>query len=701
MRGRSRPSWQWALVAALALVVVPAWLCAEPVGGDLAEIRARGALRVLAPRQIDAELLPRSGPLLGAERDHAAAFARELGLAVEWVYVDSYGDLLEALLDGRGDLVVGNLTVTDSRRERVAFSAPVSVVREQVVARAGPGAPRRVRDLAGRSVAARRSSSHWERLEALQRVQPKLRLVEAPDALGAPEILERVARGEYDLALTDSNIVRGMLAYRDDLQVAFDLEGVAVLAWAMRPDAGELRAAVDAFLTRVSVAAEGPERFVGDLDELRRRGVLRVLTRNNAVNYYIWNGQLMGFEYELARAFADHLGLRLEMVVPPSQADLLPWLREGRGDLVAASLTATRERERREGVKFTRRTLRVSEKVVGRSADPPLEGPAALAGRSLHVRRDSHHWRTLSRLRASGVAFELVAAPETLETEDIIDRVARGDYDLTLADGHIVDVELTWRKEIRAEFAVGSPVDHGWAVRDNNPELLASADAFLRDEYRGTRYNVLVGRYFKTPRRMRRHAVARVARAGRISPYDDLVRRHADAHGFDWRLIAAQMHQESRFDPGAISFAGARGLLQLMPGTARQFGVSDLADPEAGIGGGVRYLAWLRNRFDETLPGDERNWFALAAYNAGHGHVSDARLLAQQHGLDPDRWFGHVELAMLLKRRPEIARTTRFGWCRCDEPVRYVRAVRDRYRAYVRVTPSREVEAAEPAGRAG
>jgi len=677
------------VAGALGLLgLLPSVLGATPARDDLAQIRARGTLRVLTPRLHEAELLPRRGPLLGAERDHAAAFAAELGLDVEWVYVDTFDDLLPALLDGRGDLVVGNLTVTGKRRERVAFSAPVSVVREQVVARASVPPPRGVGELAGRSVAARRSSSHWGRLEALLEVQPDLVLAEVPEELSAPEILERVARGDYDLGIADSNIVRAVLAYRDDLQVAFDLEGVAVLAWAMRPDARALRGAVDAFLTRVSVASKGPERFTGDLDALRERGVLRVLTRNNAVNYYIWNGQLMGFEYELAREFARSLGLRLEMIVPPSASDLLPWLREGRGDLIAASVTATPERERREDVRFTRRTLRVDEVVVGRSADPRVDGAGALAGRSFHVRRNSHYWKSLSKLLEAAPGFELIAAPENLEAEAILDRVARGEYDLTLVDGHLVDVELTWRDDIRAEFSVGEPVDHGWALRSQNPALLAAANEFLDREYRGTLYNVLVKRYFKTPRRMRRHAAARLARGGRISPYDELVRRHADAHGFDWRLIAAQMHQESRFDPTAISFAGARGLLQLMPRTAEQFGVRDLEDPETSIDAGVRYLAWLRSRYAETLPADERNWFALAAYNAGHGHVSDARALARARGLDPNRWFGHVENAILLKRRPEIARTTRFGWCRCDEPVHYVRAVRDRYRAYVRVASS-------------
>ena len=673
-----------ALVALLAAALASAAPEAAP---DLESLRARGTLRVLLPRQDGEAYLPRRGRPIEAERAHAAALARELGVGIEWVYVDTFEALIPALLAGRGDLIVDNLTATPSRREKVAFSAPVVVVREQIVARRDDAPLDGPADLVGRRVVVRRSSSHWERMEALRRRHPGIELAAAPEDLSVGEILQRVGSGEYDLTLADSNLVTPVLDYREDLRVAFDLEGVAVIAWAMHPEARELRAAVDSFLTRLPAGTGRSERSTGDLEEIRRRSVLRLLTRNNAANYYIWNGQLMGFEYELVREFAERQGLELEIVVPPTSADLLPWLREGRGDLVAASLRASPERAEREGVAFSRATHRVHAVVVSRADEPPLERPADLAGRTLQVRRGGHAWKTLSALRDGGVDLVLEAAPASLEAEEIIERVAEGQADLTVADSHVVDIELTWREDVRAALVLGEPFDHGWAVRRGNPGLLAEVDAFFEKEYRGTFYNVVANRYFRAPKRMRRHAESRPVRAGRISPYDDLARKYADAHGFDWRLIAAMMQTESRFDPKAVSFAGARGLLQVMPRTAAQFGVRDLADPESGIQAGVRYLAWLREGFDESLPGPERNWFTLAAYNAGPGHVLDARSLARERGLDPDRWFGNVEQTMLLKRRRDVARTTRFGYCRCDESVRYVRAVRDRYRAYVDATP--------------
>jgi len=144
------------------------------------------------------------------------------------------------------------------------------------------------------------------------------------------------------------------------------------------------------------------------------------------------------------------------------------------------------------------------------------------------------------------------------------------------------------------------------------------------------------------------------------------------------------MYQESRFDPEARSFAGAVGLLQVLPRTALQMDVDeDLRDPEGNIRAGVRYLAWLRDSFEEDLPVRDRTWFTIAAYNVGRGHVLDARRLAAEEGRDPNRWFGHVEQAMILLSRPEFARHAPHGYCRGGEPVRYVREVYARYNAYL------------------
>jgi membrane-bound lytic murein transglycosylase F len=179
------------------------------------------------------------------------------------------------------------------------------------------------------------------------------------------------------------------------------------------------------------------------------------------------------------------------------------------------------------------------------------------------------------------------------------------------------------------------------------------------------------------------------AKGNGLSPYDEVIRRYAEQYGFDWRLITAQMYEESRFDPKAKSFAGARGLMQVLPKTARFMGFDKISGAEEDIHAGVKYLDWVRERFEPELPVNERTWFALAAYNAGHGHVADARRLAGQHGLDGDRWFENTEKAMLLLSKKQYASKARYGYVRGIEPVSYVRDIRQRYRAYVEISERR------------
>ena len=147
------------------------------------------------------------------------------------------------------------------------------------------------------------------------------------------------------------------------------------------------------------------------------------------------------------------------------------------------------------------------------------------------------------------------------------------------------------------------------------------------------------------------------------------------------------MYQESAFDPEARSRVGAFGLMQLMPATADQMAIESWRQPEGNVQAGVKYMAWVRDRLQGKLRAEDRDWLTLAAYNAGIGHVGDARHLARERGLDPNRWFGHVEKAMLLKMDPEVYRATRYGYCRCTEPVEYVRRIRSLYRAYTQAVP--------------
>ena len=647
--------------------------------GDLPLIARSGVLRVLVPVDGNSGRAARGGHPLDSELDLIRAYAEQSGLEPHWIYVESRSDLFPSLLEGRGDIVAANLTVTGERRARVGFTVPLRFVREQLVTRADDTSIERAEDLTGRRVSVRRSSSFWATMEALQRQHPGIIIEEAPESLDTEEMVRRVARRQLDLTVADSNLLESILRERDDIRAALDLTEPRPIAWAVRPDAVELLRNLNLFLTETQIADQRHERHLGDLDEMRERKVLRVLTLNSASTYYLWRGELLGFEYELTREFARKLGLRVEIVVPPRRQDLLHWLAEGRGDVVAAALTPS---ETHEGVTYSRPYNYASRMIVTQATDDELHDLDGLEGRSIFVRPGSSHWSVLDQLRRNGAPFSLHAVPDEMENEDIIASVAEGAFDLTLSYSHILDIEMHWRDDIRGAFAVGDPVPLSWAVRESNPELKAAIDGFLKRSYRGLFYNVVYKRYFRDPKQSRKHVEQRIVSNGVLSPYDEIVKRHAKIHNFDWRLVVAMMYQESRFDPDARSYAGALGLLQVLPRTGRQMGFNDVRPPEPNIAAGVKYLNWLRDRFAEDLPVADRMWFALASYNAGHEHVRDARRLAEQQGWDPNRWFGNVERAMLLLSRAQYAREARHGYCRGSEPVNYVREISARYGAY-------------------
>ncbi len=320
--------------------------------------------------------------------------------------------------------------------------------------------------------------------------------------------------------------------------------------------------------------------------------------------------------------------------------------------------------------------------------DDPADSLEDLDHRTIFVRHHSRYWERLAALQQDGAGFLLRATDDATETEELIEMVSRGKYKATMADEHLLDLELAKGVPVRSAYVLDEVMPHAIALRARNPQLKAALDEFVARIYRGEFYNVTYRKYFQNARSIQHLARGRVVDPlkGQISPYDRIVRKYASRYGFDWRLVTALMYQESRFDPAARSHIGARGLMQLMPRTARAMGVSNITDPDASIRGGIKYLDWLRDRFDTDLPLSERLWFTLAAYNAGAGHVHDARRLARQLGYDPDRWFGHVEQAMLLLSKQKYASKARYGYVNGSEPVNYVRDIKARFEAYINLS---------------
>jgi membrane-bound lytic murein transglycosylase F len=663
--------------------------------GDLPRIKERGEIRVVVP-MLSEGCLPRQGIPAAVERELAETFADRLGVDVTFVCTEGRDDLLSMIEEGKGDLVAAQLTATPERQERVAFSRPTATVSEWLVGAKGEeDLPKSIDDLEGREVHVRKSSSFARTLERISRERGlDIRIVPVNESLDTEMIVFEVGAGKRPLTVADSVQLESIESFNTDIKRLFPLVEGQQIGWAMRKDNPELLAAANVFITEHFMTGHRRELSTGDLDSIIERGSLRVLTSNNAVNYFLYRGQQKGFDYEIAKMAAERLGVRLEMIVPPRFELLMDWLVEGRGDVIAGSLTVTPDRE--EVIAFSRPYLYVEEVLVqAAQAEHKLEELRDLEGQEIHVQKSSSYFRSLEKLQDSFGPFTIVEAPEELEIETLLDWVAQERIPYTVADSHLLEAELTYRDDIEAAFPLTLPtIDENpltsiaFGVRKDNVQLKSFLDGFIKDIYRGLEYNDALNRYFKTPHNLRRVKEERAHVSGRISRYDDILKMYSKQYGLDWRLMAAQAYEESRFRPRVQSWAGAVGLFQVMPSTGLELGFADLMSEEANIHAGILQMYRLLERIDARISFKHRVRFALAAYNAGWGHVQDARRLAAQKGWDPNKWFGHVEKAMLLLEQPNYHRNSRYGYVRGSETVGYVSKVQNRYDHYVRLFPA-------------
>lgn len=469
------------------------------------------------------------------------------------------------------------------------------------------------------------------------------------------------------------------------------LLGLALILNAQTPPASEFQA----LLTRHT-----HEQYLGDLDEIKAKGVLRVLTRNNSSSYFISKGRQLGFEYELAKRFAAELGVRLAIVVPESRSQLIPALLRGDGDIIAAGMTANKARAKL--VSFSRKVFEVGRVLVTHKhiVKDVLES-RDLAKVKIALHRQSTTFETAQKMsKKNDLVLRFDYVSPSVEMEGILRRIDSGEYEATIVDENILALEQAAGMAILARLPMGEPLVKAWAVRPKSMALAQAIDRFMEKETRSGIIRILYGRYFSPQRIGFRRAQDLSFRAdakGRISPYDHLFRKEGKTRGIDWRLLAALAYAESRFDPKAKSAFGASGLMQILPSTARKYGPlkgtddeirSQLIDPKVNIRIGVRYLAWLIRLFEnDSVAPRQSIRFALAAYNVGLGHVKDARALAKRRGLDENRWFQNVEKAIRLKKDPRWYRQTRYGYCRAEQPIAYVSRIQTRYDVYTRHVP--------------
>jgi peptidoglycan lytic transglycosylase F len=650
---------------------------------DLKAINERGMLRVLLQRKTNACVISQT------ERELVEEFANINDLDLYWIYIDNDWELLPELLKGNGDIIVAqDQSLAASIQNQINFTHSWTNAAYKVVERSDNSHLSRPDDLSGRQIAAFESSPVWNDLLTLAESQVGLDLKAIPPTLSYQEVMERVKTGEYDLAVADSLFLDNYLPLNSELQANFSLSNERNMAWAVRTDAEELHKTLNQYLNQQHLTHDVASIHFDDLSSIKDRGVLRVITNTNPSHYYLDKGKLRGFEYELLKEFASQHMLRLDVVLAKSQEEMFALLREGKGDVIAASLPSNLINAD-EAVQYTAPYHYASPVIVGRESDEVIIDVRDLVGRRITLAQDSPYWDYMLNLQQQDLGFELVKADVGVDMEGSLLMVAIGMYDLSVVGNHQIKTAYTKEIGLKSQIVLSEPLAHRWAVRTEDKQLNHALNSFIENEYRSANYNVLHAKYFEQPKLQKSRD--RLTRFNSLSPYDEVTQHYADKYGFDWRLITALMFQESQFNPKASSYAGAEGLMQLIPATAKLMGVSDSNNAESNIYAGVRYLDYLRNKFEDTLLLQDRMWFTLASYNAGYGRVKRARALAEKMGLDKNQWFDNVELAMMDLAKPYIKDGKKARYCRCGQTVVYVREIRTRYYNYIRLVETQKV----------
>lgn len=439
-----------------------------------------------------------------------------------------------------------------------------------------------------------------------------------------------------------------------------------------------------------------------DLDEIKKDGVLRALIIYSSTSYFLYRGEPMGFEYELLEQLAERLDLKLELVISTDLDSEFEVLNRGDVDLIAHGMTITNERKWE--VAFTEYLYLTRQVLVQRQPDnyrdmkwselqkQLIHDPIELINDTVSIRRNSAYserMRSLSNEIGGNIYIDTLDS--NLSTDQIIKMVIDGKIKYTIADENLAKINAAYHPILKIDVPVSFSQRIAWVTRKKSPKLRKAVNEWILSERKRTNYNVTYNKYFKNKRnfRSRERSEFYSLNNRQISQYDKLIKRHAKEIDWDWRLLASQVYQESRFDPKANSWAGAKGLMQVMPKTAKSLGIKNLTNPAQSLRGGVSYLGWLRDNFEDVPDSLTRIKFMLAAYNCGYGHMKDAQRLAEHNGLDPTLWDDNVELMVLALTDPEHFNKPmiQHGYVRGEEPVNYVRDILKRYDQYKQFIP--------------
>ncbi len=417
---------------------------------------------------------------------------------------------------------------------------------------------------------------------------------------------------------------------------------------------------------------------LSQLEQIKQRGELSVLTRYSPTTYYQWGDNYSGVEYELAQQFAEHLGVKLKLIIPDNLGTMMELIKQEQADIAAAGLTITPARELE--VRFGPVYQEVTEQLVYRKGNKKPKNLTQLTNGLLEIVADSSHAEQLESFKEDIPQLEW-SENDDLTSNHLLELVQLELIDYTVADSNEIIANQTLFPELRVAFDVSDPQPLAWALSKTEDNTLYDEVVSFFEQLDNTGdLDRLIEKYYGHIRRfdyVDTRAIHRKIQT-ELPKYQSLFEQAADKNNLDWVLLAAISYQESHWNPNAVSSTGVKGLMMLTNATAKEMGVTDRVDPEQSIFAGAAYLVAMKKRLSDRIQEPDRTWLALASYNLGLGHLEDARVLTQKNGKNPDLW-ADVKLHLPLLSKKKWYSQTRYGYARGGEPVRYIENIRRYY----------------------
>ena len=440
------------------------------------------------------------------------------------------------------------------------------------------------------------------------------------------------------------------------------------------------------FACRVKPHIEKELSSSHDLTQIKDSGELVVLTLYNSTSFFIYRGQEMGFQYELSEQFAQSLGVKLRVEIANSVPQLIQKLLAGEGDIIAYNLPITKTMK--DSVIYCGEEVITHQVIVQRNQrkNKLLTDVTQLIGKEVYVKPGRHYNRlvNLNNELGGGINIQLVTG-DSVTVEDLITQVAQGEIAYTVADNDLAQLNKTYYPKLNNKLSISYDQRASWAVRKDCPELAKAANKWYDENKISSQYTASMKRYFEISKAIP-HAPVLSLKEGKISHYDELFKKYAKEIDWDWRLLASLAYTESNFDTTAVSWAGAQGLMQLMPRTARAMGMplGKEQNPEESIKAATKYIASTNRSLRSITNKEERIKFVLGSYNAGLGHIYDAMALAEKYGKEKTIWNNNVEKYILLKSNKEYFTDSvcKYGYFRGLETYNFVRDITARHKNY-------------------